>query len=59
MEMIMAAPGPFSVETIIAVLKAAGEATRLRILTLLVQGELTVKDLTPFSASRSRGFRAI
>jgi ArsR family transcriptional regulator len=37
---------PVSVETVIAALKAAGEATRVRILTLLADGELTVKDLT-------------
>src|SRR3954447_6338766 len=35
-----------SFETTIAALKAAGEGTRLRILALLTQGELTVKDLT-------------
>jgi ArsR family transcriptional regulator len=34
------------VETIIAALRAAGEATRVRILALLAEGELTVKDLT-------------
>ncbi len=33
-------------ETLVAALKAAGESTRLRILALLSQGELTVKDLT-------------
>lgn len=31
---------------IAAILKAAGEATRLRIIALLAQGELSVKDLT-------------
>src|SRR5258708_4749179 len=35
-----------SFDTAIAALKAAGEGTRLRVLTLLGQGELTVKDLT-------------
>lgn len=35
-----------SVDTAIAALKAAGEATRLRILALLADAELTVKDLT-------------
>jgi ubiquinone/menaquinone biosynthesis C-methylase UbiE/DNA-binding HxlR family transcriptional regulator len=34
------------VESVIAALKAAGEATRLRILALLGEAELTVKDLT-------------
>ena len=34
------------VETVIGALRAAGEATRLRILALLAEGELTVKDLT-------------
>ncbi len=36
----------FPVEPMIAALKAAGEATRLRVLALLGQAELTVKDLT-------------
>jgi ubiquinone/menaquinone biosynthesis C-methylase UbiE/Fe2+ or Zn2+ uptake regulation protein len=36
----------FSPEDLVAALKAAGERTRLRILALLTQGELTVKDLT-------------
>src|SRR5262245_36096786 len=35
-----------SFEMAIAALKAAGEATRLRVLSLLGEGELTVKDLT-------------
>src|SRR5215475_633333 len=35
-----------SLETVIAALKAAGEGTRLRVLSLLGEGELTVKDLT-------------
>jgi ArsR family transcriptional regulator len=35
-----------SVEPMIAALKAAGEPTRLRILALLAEAELTVKDLT-------------
>jgi ArsR family transcriptional regulator len=35
-----------SVETVLTALKAAGEATRVRILALLAQGELTVKDMT-------------
>ena len=35
-----------SMDALIAALKAAGEATRLRILALLGQAELTVKDLT-------------
>ena len=39
-------PSRVSVEAVIAGLKAAGEATRLRILALLALGELTVKDLT-------------
>ena len=37
---------PLAVDTVIAALKAAGEATRLRILALLGEAELTVKDLT-------------
>ncbi len=41
----MANPG-LRVEPMIASLKAAGEATRLRILALLGQAELSVKDLT-------------
>jgi ArsR family transcriptional regulator len=42
----MAASEPLPVEAAIAALKAAGEATRLRILALLAEAELTVKDLT-------------
>jgi len=42
----MAEPASLAVETAIAALKAAGEATRLRILALLAEAELTVKDLT-------------
>jgi ubiquinone/menaquinone biosynthesis C-methylase UbiE len=39
--------GPrLAVEPLIAALKAAGEPSRLRILALLGEGELTVKDLT-------------
>src|SRR5262245_18978624 len=38
--------GSLSLETAIAALKAAGEGTRLRVLSLLGEGELTVKDLT-------------
>jgi ArsR family transcriptional regulator len=37
---------PLPLDPLIAALKAAGERTRLRILALLGQGELTVKDLT-------------
>jgi ubiquinone/menaquinone biosynthesis C-methylase UbiE len=33
-------------ETMVGVLKAAGETTRLRLLALLAEGELSVKDLT-------------
>src|SRR6266478_10024407 len=40
----MAAHLPF--ETLNGALKAAGEATRLRILALLAEAELTVSDLT-------------
>ena len=39
---VLALPG----ESVVAVLRAAGEPTRLRILTLLAEGDLTVKDLT-------------
>jgi ubiquinone/menaquinone biosynthesis C-methylase UbiE/DNA-binding transcriptional ArsR family regulator len=44
------ATSPLSVDTLIAALKAAGEATRLRVLALLGQAELTVKDLTAILA---------
>jgi ArsR family transcriptional regulator len=37
---------PLSLEALIGALKAAGERTRLRILVLLAEAELTVKDLT-------------
>lgn len=46
----MEAPLPLSVDTLIAALKAAGESTRLRVLALLGQAELTVKDLTAILA---------
>ncbi|MCX5497170.1 metalloregulator ArsR/SmtB family transcription factor [Kaistia dalseonensis] len=42
----MSAPSSLSTDAIIAALKGAGEATRYRILALLSDGELTVKDLT-------------
>ena len=42
----MVASAALAPETVIAALKAAGEATRLRIVALLSHGELTVKDLT-------------
>src|SRR5258706_237897 len=38
--------GSLPAETVIAALKAAGETTRLRILSLFGEAELTVKDLT-------------
>ena len=38
--------GRLSLKQTLAGLKAAGEATRLRVLALLAQGELNVKDLT-------------
>lgn len=41
-----AGPAQLALETVIDALKAAGEITRLRILALLGQAELTVKDLT-------------
>src|SRR5881296_4053762 len=39
-------PAPLDFESLNAVLKAAGESTRLRILGLLAEAELTVSDLT-------------
>ena len=42
----MAGSPRFAVESVITALKAVGEVTRLRILALLGQAELTVKDLT-------------
>jgi ubiquinone/menaquinone biosynthesis C-methylase UbiE/DNA-binding transcriptional ArsR family regulator len=47
---MMDAPLPLSVDALIAVLKAAGESTRLRVLALLGQAELTVKDMTAILA---------
>ncbi|MBB5752986.1 ArsR/SmtB family transcription factor [Prosthecomicrobium pneumaticum] len=38
--------GIFSSDALLAALRAAGEQTRLRMLALLADGELTVKDLT-------------
>jgi ubiquinone/menaquinone biosynthesis C-methylase UbiE/DNA-binding transcriptional ArsR family regulator len=37
---------PLSLDELVAVLRAAGEDTRLRILALLAEGELSVSDLT-------------
>ncbi|MEA2977022.1 MAG: hypothetical protein QOF19_2542 [Alphaproteobacteria bacterium] len=42
----MSTPAPLPFATLNAALKAAGEATRLRILALLAEAELTVSDLT-------------
>jgi ubiquinone/menaquinone biosynthesis C-methylase UbiE/DNA-binding transcriptional ArsR family regulator len=42
----MSTPAPLPFATLNAALKAAGEATRLRILVLLAEAELTVSDLT-------------
>ncbi len=39
-------PGPLTFEALNTLLKAAGESTRLRILGLLAEAELTVSDLT-------------
>lgn len=46
----MSTPVPLTAETLITTLKAAGEGTRLRVLALLAQTELTVKDLTAILA---------
>jgi len=43
-------PSPLSLDLAITALKAAGEVTRLRVLALLGQAELTVKDLTAILA---------
>lgn len=40
------APQPLGVDAALAALRAAGEPTRLRILALLAEGELSVSDLT-------------
>lgn len=39
-------PRPVGLDALVSTLKAAGESTRLRILALLAEGDLTVKDLT-------------
>jgi ubiquinone/menaquinone biosynthesis C-methylase UbiE/DNA-binding transcriptional ArsR family regulator len=46
----MDVPSPLSLEALIGALKAAGEPTRIRVLALLAQAELTVKDLTAILA---------
>lgn len=43
-------PTSLSVDALINALKAAGESTRLRVLALLAQAELTVKDMTAILA---------
>ena len=42
----MSAPAPLSFDALNTLLKAAGESTRLRVLALLAEAELTVSDLT-------------
>src|SRR5690242_21868415 len=42
----MSAPGKLGFEALNTALKAAGEETRLRVLALLAEAELTVSDLT-------------
>src|SRR5438552_6514453 len=42
----MSAPAQLRFESLNSALKAAGEGTRLRILALLAEAELTVSDLT-------------
>ena len=42
----MSTPGPLGFDALNAALKAAGEETRLRVLALLAEAELTVSDLT-------------
>src|ERR1700745_418276 len=39
-------PAPLDFESLHAALRAAGEGTRLRVLALLAEAELTVSDLT-------------
>ena len=39
-------PAPLPFPALTAVLKAAGEATRLRLLMLIAEAELTVSDLS-------------
>src|SRR3954468_11649530 len=39
-------PAPLDFESLQAVLRAAGEGTRLRVLALLAEADLTVSDLT-------------
>src|SRR6266513_4153211 len=39
-------PAPLDFDSLHAVLRAAGEGTRLRVLALLAEAELTVSDLT-------------
>jgi len=46
LEAILDAPAHLSFDTLLGQLKAASEATRLRLLVLLTHGELTVSDLT-------------
>lgn len=46
----MSGAAPLSVDVLIGALKAAGENTRIRMLALLAQAELTVKDLTAILA---------
>ena len=53
----MAAPIRASLDTILAGLEASGEVTRLRLLALLADAELTVSELVTIWASLSRASR--
>ena len=46
-------------EDLLALLRAAGEPTRLRILSILSMGEMTVSEMTQALFKASRAFRAI
>jgi len=46
-------------EKLVAMLRAVGDPTRLRLLLLLRQAELTVSELTEIVGRVSRGCRAI
>jgi len=52
-------PAPLDFDSLHGALRAAGEGTRLRVLALLAEADLTVSDLTRSCASRSRASRVI
>jgi ArsR family transcriptional regulator len=52
-------PDTGDLDDLLGGLRAVGEVTRLRVLALCAEGDLTVGDLTQIPGRASRGCRAI